>query len=291
MDKPNAPLPPEPQSPQRRAPTGAVDTHVHMLAGPDEFALWPGRVENPAPGPTLDGWLALLDEQMDMLGIARAVLVHSIFYGTDNGVTVEALRRLGSRVRGVGLLKDEATESQIDEFAGWGMDAVRLNYVHGGVLSWEGARAMAPALAARGMHIQMLCHLDQHMEDIANDVRALPCPVVFDHVAWPSSGMSPHGRGVDTLCALLSEGHAYVKLSGLYRLCDAPYTDADVLVAKLIAANPEACLWGSDWPHIMLNGAQMPQAADLLDAFDRLVPTDAMRRGILCDNPLKLYHF
>lgn len=291
MDRPDASLPPEPRAPLRRAPAGAVDTHVHILAGRDEFELWEGRVENPAPGPSLDGWLALLDEQMDMLGMTRAVLVHSIFYGTDNSATAEALRRMGNRARGVGLLPDHATEAQIDTFASWGMDAVRLNYVHGGVLSWEGARMMAPALAARGMHIQMLCHMDQHMEDIAPDIRALACPVVFDHIAWPSAGLDPDGAGVDTLCALLAEGKAYVKLSGLYRLCAAPYSDADALVAKLIAANPEACLWGSDWPHIMLNGAGMPHGADLLDAFDRVVPDDATRQRILCDNPLNLYRF
>lgn len=291
MDKPDAAMPPEPEAPVQRAPEDAIDAHVHMLAGRAEFPLWEGRAENPAPGPSLDGWLALLQEQMETLGIARVVLVHSIFYGTDNGVTREALSRMGPRARGVGLLPDGASETDIDAFASWGMDAVRLNYVHGGVLSWQGARAMAPALAARGMHIQMLCHMDRHMEDLAQDIRTLPCPVVFDHIAWPSSGLSPHGAGVDALCALLAEGRAYVKLSGLYRLCDAPYTDADALVAKLVAANPQACLWGSDWPHIMLNGAQMPQAAALLDAFHRVVTAQETRVRILCDTPRALYQF
>lgn len=291
MDKPNAQMPPEPATPAHRAPEGAVDTHVHILADRNEYPLWDDRVENPPPGPTLDGWLALLDEQMEALGIARTVLVHSIFYGTDNTVTAEALRRMGPRARGVGLLPDGADAATIDEFQSWGMDAVRLNYVHGGVLGWDGARAMAPMLAARGMHIQMLCHADQHMEDIAEAVRALPCPIVFDHVAWPYSGLNPHGAGIETLCNLLHEGHAWVKLSGLYRLCDAPYTDIDALVSKLISANPKRCLWGSDWPHIMLNGADMPCGAALLDAFDRVVPDAPTRQLILCKNPLKLYHF
>lgn len=291
MDKPDAAMPPAPQAPLIRAPAGAVDCHVHMLAARDEFPLWEGRVENPAPGPTLDGWLALLEEQMDALGIGRVVLVHSIFYGTDNTVTRAALRRMGARARGVGLLPDGATDQQIETFASGGMDAVRLNYVHGGVLTWDGARTMAPALAARGMHVQILCHLDRHMADLAADIRALPCPVVFDHIAWPADSLDPDGAGVDTLCALLAEGHAYVKLSGLYRLCDAPYAQVDALVAKLVQANPQACLWGSDWPHIMLNGAQMPVGATLLDAFHRVVTSDALRQRILCENPLDLYRF
>ncbi|WP_259991961.1 amidohydrolase [Sulfitobacter sp. S190] len=284
-------MPPEPRAPAKAPPPGAVDAHVHLVAGCDEYALWDGRVENPAPGPTLDGWLALFREHLDTLGLTRAVIVHSILYGTDNSVTVEAVRRMGGVARGVGLLPDGATEAQIDQFTDWNMDAVRLNYVHGGVLTWDGARAMAPALAERGLHIQMLCHADRHMADIAADVRALPCPVVFDHVAWPSDGLDPNGSGIDTLCGLLADGHAFVKLSALYRMCDAPYTDADALVSRLIAANPERCLWASDWPHLMLNGTAMPDAAALLDAFDRVVPDDATRTRILCDTPANLFRF
>ena len=291
MDKPDAPMPPDPNPPATPAPDGAVDAHVHPVAARSEFPLWEGRSQNPAPGPDLDGWLALLRRQMETLGFSRAVLVHSILYGPDMSVTVEALRRLGPGFRGVGLLPDNASDAALDQFVDWNMAAVRLNYVHGGLLSWEGARAMAPALAARGLHIQMLCHVDRHMEALAPDIRALPVPVVFDHIAWPSAGLDPDGPGVDALVALLAEGQAWVKLSGLYRLCDAPYDAADALVARLIAANPQQCLWGSDWPHLMLNGAAMPEAHRMLDALHRVAGTGATARAILRDNPVKLFGF
>ena len=42
---------------------------------------------------------------------------------------------------------------------------------------------------------------------------------------------------------------------------------------RLIDTNPERCMWGSDWPHIMLNDARMPRAAELLDHVAALVPT------------------
>lgn len=291
MDKPDAQMPPAPQTPKRPAPEGACDAHVHLLAGRGEFPLWDGRVENPAPGPHLDGWLKMFRTQCDTLGVSRGVIVHSILYGTDNSVTVEAVRRMGAGFRGVGLLGDGASAAQMDQFVDWNMVAVRLNYVHGGVLSWEGAKGMAPALAERGLHIQMLCHADQHMGEIAEDVRKLPVDVVFDHIGWPKDALTPDSKGFQTLCALLSEGKTWVKLSALYRMCTAPYTDADALVAALIAANPERCLWGSDWPHLMLAGAQMPQAADLLNALDRVVPNDHIRAQILVQNPAKLFGF
>lgn len=284
-------MPPEPVAPETKAPAGAIDAHVHLVAGAQEFPLWEKRAENPAPGPTLEGWIALLHEHLDTLGCAHAVIVHSILYGTDNTVTIEALRRLGSGFRGVGLLPDGAGAAQLDEFTQWGMDAVRLNYVHGGVLSWEGAHAMAPLLADRGMHIQMLMHLDQHIDALASDIRALPVPLVIDHLGWPSRGLDAHGAGTDTLCALLEEGHIYVKLSALYRLCDAPYSAADALARRLIAANPEKCLWGSDWPHLMLNGTAMPDAGSLLDAFHRVAADPDTRALILCKNPREIHRF
>lgn len=288
---PNAQMPPAPTAPQHRAPEGACDTHVHLLAAQDEFPLWDGRAESPAPGPNLDGWLDLYREHLGTLGFSRGVIVHSILYGTDNSVTVEAVRRMGDGFKGVGLLPDGANEKSMDAFADWNMAAVRLNYVHGGVLTWQGAKDMAPALADRGLHVQMLAHADRHIAEIADDIRAMPVDVVFDHIGWPADDFSTESEGFSALCTLLAEGHIWVKLSALYRMVDAPYDQLAPLVAALIKANPERCLWGSDWPHLMLADAKMPSAAALFDAFDRVVPDDQTRHSILVDNPAKLFRF
>ncbi|MEM6566157.1 MAG: amidohydrolase family protein, partial [Pseudomonadota bacterium] len=194
-------MPPEPKTPKVPAPHGACDAHVHLLAGANEFPLWHGRIENPAPGPDLEGWLSLYRAHLEALGFSKGVIVHSILYGTDNSVTVEAIRRLGNGFCGVGLLPDGATDDALDQFANWEMKAVRLNHVHGGVLSWEGAKAMAPALKARDMHIQMLAHADRHIASLADDIRSLPVDVVFDHVGWPADGLTRDSSGFQALCA------------------------------------------------------------------------------------------
>jgi predicted TIM-barrel fold metal-dependent hydrolase len=290
MDKPDAQMPPAPVAPKRPLPKGACDAHVHLVAGRGDFALWDGRVENPAPGPNFNQWLSLYRQHLEKMGFDHSIIVHSILYGTDNSVTVEAVRRMGDGFKGVGLLPDGAPEVQMDQFVDWNMCAVRLNYVHGGVLTWDGARAMAPALAERGLHIQMLCHADQHLEELAPAIEALPVPLVLDHIAWPTQGLNPQSPGIDTLCDLLKGGKVWVKLSALYRMCNAPYDEAAALVERLIQANPERCLWGSDWPHLMLNGVDMPQAVTALDALDD-VATDAQRHAILVSNPNKLFGF
>ncbi len=290
-DKPNAQMPPPPQPPASLAPDGACDSHVHLVAGSGEFALWDGRVENPAPGPNFEDWLTLYRDHLKALGFSRGVIVHSILYGTDNSVTVEAVRRMGEDFRGVGLLADGASDAELDQFCDWNMAAVRLNYVHGGVLTWEGAKEMAPALADRGLHIQMLAHADRQVADLVGDIRRLPVDVVFDHIGWPADALTPQSTGFQVLCALLAEGHVWVKLSALYRMCPVPYDQTDALVAALVAANPERCLWGSDWPHLMLADAQMPVAAELLNAFDRVVTNSDTRHRILVDNPAQLFGF
>ena len=288
---PHSDLPPVPLPPAQRAPAGACDTHVHLLAAPEEFPLWEGRSEDPADETNFAAYLTRYIGHLENLGIERGVIVHSILYGPDNSVTVEAVRRMGPNFRGIGLLPDGAPDKDLDRFVDWNLAGVRLNYVHGGLLSWDGARAMAPRLAERGLHIQMLCHSHLHMTDLAPDIAGLPVPVVFDHIAWPDLSLGVADPGFQTLLRLVGEGRAMVKLSGLYRLCDAPYDAADAHVAALVAANPDGCLWGSDWPHIMLNGATMPRAEDLWAAFLRAVPDAAIRQRILVDAPARLYGF
>ncbi len=289
MTKPVAPLPPVPVAPSFAAPANACDTHVHLLAAPEEAPLFDGRTEDTAT--TYNDYLSRYRAHLANLGCTRGVIVHSIFYGTDMTVTARAVADMGDGFKGVGLLPDGAPEADFDQFADWNMKAVRLNYVHGGVLTWDGARAMVPMLRDRDMHIQMLMNADKHMPTLADDVANLDVPVVFDHIGWPNVAAGPSEPGFQLLCDALKGGNAYVKLSGLYRVCNAPYDAVDALVAALVAANPERCLWGSDWPHIMLNGAQMPQGATLWDAFHRVVTDDATRQRILVDNPASLYGF
>jgi predicted TIM-barrel fold metal-dependent hydrolase len=289
---PVAPPPPDTVTPpDAPLPPGACDAHVHLVAGSGRFPLWPGRVEDPAPGAVGD-WLARYRAMQGALGLSRGVVVHSILHGADNAITLEAVRRLGRRTfRAVALVPDDAPEALLDALADGGAAGVRLNYVHGGILGWEGAMAMAPRLAARGMHIQMLMNAHRHLADIAAAVRTLPVPVVFDHLGWPDLAAGPAEPGFTLLRDLVAEGHAWVKLSGLYRLCAAPWEAADAAVAALVEANPDRCLWGSDWPHLMLDGAAMPDAGALLNAFLRAVPGAEARRRVLVDTPAALYGF
>ena len=58
-----------------------------------------------------------------------------------------------------------------------------------------------------------------------------------------------------------------------------------------VAHAPERLLWGSDWPHVNMNGRLMPNDGDLFDLLAEWVPDEAMRRKILVDQPRQVYGF
>ena len=295
-EAPSAHLPLDrPKEPTVRAPVGACDSHLHMVAGPEEFPLWEGRdggrTRDLAAGRGFEEWLRLLRVHLDTLGCTRGVVVQSILYGADNHVTIEAVRRLGEQFRGVALVTDEIQDGTLDRLAEHRMKAVRLNLVHGGQMSWDGVRAMAPRLAERDLHLEILLHADRHIEPLADGIEDLPVPVVIDHCGWPSDGRTD-GPATDQLCRLLETGRVWVKLSGQYRFTEPPYYEgADWLIERLVAANPERCVWGSDWPHLLLGQAQMPDSGVLFDAFTRAIDAPATRQRVLVDNPAALYGF
>lgn len=281
MTLPDAPPPPETITPPAVAlPKGAVNAHVHLPG--DDFALQPKAVERPAPG-GLDAWLDRFRGHQAQLGCTRGVVVQSILYGGDNTITLEAVRRLGPGHAAVCLIGDDATEAQIAALAAARTRAVRLNYVHGGLLSWEGMTRLAPMLADHGLHVEMLAHSHLHLANLAPQVPDLPVQIVFDHCAWPDPA---HGvtDGQKALERLLSEGRAWVKLSALYRHSPEP----QALLERLIAANPDRLLWGSDWPHLMLGPAAMPDAGAELNRLLSCL-TEAQRQAVFVDNPDRLY--
>jgi predicted TIM-barrel fold metal-dependent hydrolase len=163
---------------------------------------------------------------------------------------------------------------------------VRLNYVHGGLVSWDGMKRLAPMLADHGLHVEMLAHSHLHLEELAPQVPTLPVQIVFDHCAWPDPALGITD-GQTALERLLAEGHAWTKLSATYRHTLEPQT----LIQRLARANPDRILWGSDWPHLMLNGVPMPDAGQQLNTLLDAIPDLTTRHKLFTDNPATLYGF
>jgi predicted TIM-barrel fold metal-dependent hydrolase len=70
-----------------------------------------------------------------------------------------------------------------------------------------------------------------------------------------------------------------------------PYPSVTPLARALVKHAPERMVWGSDWPHVNLDGREMPNDGDLLDVLADWVPDAAVRNRILAQNANKLYGF
>src|SRR5271154_6428113 len=94
-------------------PEGAADCHVHVIADPEKFPFWPGRVYTP-PVATADDLLAL----QRALHMDHVVIVTPSVYGTDNSATLDGMRRLGpERARGVAVIDGATSATDLDGMA------------------------------------------------------------------------------------------------------------------------------------------------------------------------------
>src|SRR5438876_482073 len=150
-------------------------------------------------------------------------------------------------------------------------------------------------------HVQMFVALSV-ISALADYFKQYPYPVVFDHFGQPKAPQGVGQPGFASLLELVKSGHAYVKISGAYRVStQAPaYADATPLAQALVAANADRIVWGTDWPHP--NGASARSIAEiatpfpiddglLLNELPKWVPDAATRHKILVDNPARLYGF
>ncbi|MEP9380129.1 amidohydrolase family protein [Aquabacter sp. CN5-332] len=277
----------------------ACDCHVHIIGPKVRFPLATPRSYTPVDAPLPD-----LEAMMARLGLERAVIVQPSIYGSDNACTLDALDRLGPKARAVAVLGPRTPLSMLDDLDQRGVRGLRVNIVSHGTKSTaeirDELRAAADLCARNNWHVQAFVSASA-LETIAPLVRELPVPVVFDHFAMVPP-READGPAADTVCRLLEEGRAWVKLSGSYRLADNPFDPAlDRLAARYAAANPNHLVWASDWPHTPehtgISGGderELPyrdmDTRGLLGLFDRWVG-EAHRERILVTNPARLYGF
>jgi predicted TIM-barrel fold metal-dependent hydrolase len=228
-------------------------------------------------------------------------------YGTNNSVTLDAVKQIGVSARGVAVIDDETADADIDAMRRAGIRGLRINFEAGGPPNPDAARQKFESMVARakahGLHVQIYTRLSV-IESLKDQVMAAPVPVVFDHFGGAQASLGTAQPGFDTLLSLVRAGKAYVKISGAYRSStQAPdYADVAPLATALIAANAERILWGSDWPHP--DSASKPGRAAtelaplfqiddgrLFNLFATWAPDAALRKTILVENPAKLYGF
>jgi predicted TIM-barrel fold metal-dependent hydrolase len=283
-------------------PAGACDCHTHIHPDPAKFPMFAGRVYTPE--------LASPEEMSALhkaLHMQRVVIVTPSVYGPDNSPTLFGMKARGADARGVAVIDDKTSESDLDTMAKEGFRGIRLNLATGGVSDPNVGRqrfaAAVERMKARGWHIQLYTSLPM-ISAIKELVAAAPMPIVFDHFGGAQAALGVEQPGFADLIDLVHSGKAYVKISGAYRASKLgpDYPDAASLARSLIAANADRIIWGTDWPHpdsVTPPGKQITDVTPLFQIDDgRLLnqlpvwaPDAGIRKKILVDNPARLYGF
>ena len=280
-------------------PKGACDCHVHIHGPRAAYPMYEKRSYTPEEATPSE-----LEAMMKALGLGRVVIVTPSVYGANNASTMFGMMHFGPAARGVAVIDAETTQRELKEMAAMGIRGVRLNLSVGGVNDPDRAKRMIDTA------LEQISNLDWHLqlntkpemiEALHDFLGSLPKMIVFDHYggAQPDGKSEPAGFG--SMVDLVASGKAYAKISikGGHR---DDLSVFDPLADKLIAANSDRILWGSNWPHPNAKPPAGGTAMDLTPLFavddGRVInqlgvwaENPAMRQKILVDNPVKLYGF
>ena len=231
------------------------------------------------------------------------MIVHPSPYGADNACTVDAVRKLGDRARGVAVIDDTTSARALADMHAAGIRGVRVNLESYGesdpAVAARHLQEAAARVAPLGWHVQTYTNL-AILSALHDTILALPTTLVVDHFGRPQAARGTAQPGFDALLALLRSGKVYVKISAPYRISLEPhYPDAAPMARAMIDANPDRIVWGTDWPH---PGAAKRDPAviepfrpeDDGAALNRLAGWTKNRtelQKILVDNPARLYQF
>ena len=282
---------PKPHKPAIKLPPLACDTHAHVF-GPEELYPYSSKRIYTPPDSLLSDYRNLLLT----LGVERAVLVQPSVYGTDNSAMLDTIKRAGPHFRGVAVVSEDVSESELKQMHEAGVRGVRVNIVDvknrkAGTLPIKMLEQLAFKIAPLGWHMELLLHVDE-FPDLDKMLSEFPVDTVYGHFGYMKTEKGEENPGFLALIRLLKTGKAWVKLTGPYRISSQPlvYADTKPFARALINTAPERVLWGTDCPHVMVKGT-MPNDGNLCDLLSDWIPDEGLLQKVLVDNPAQLYDF
>jgi len=287
---------PNPRKPRFTPPPNSCDTHAHVFGPPDKFPFAPTRQYTPPAAP-IEHYLNMLA----VIGIDRGVVVQPSAHGFDNTATLDAIAKKGGRFRGIARVDDTTTAEELKGLHEGGIRGVRFNLLDrsAGNIKLMVFDRVIERLVEFGWSVDL--HIDpKNLVEQEGRIRAIPVPVVFDHLARinPADGLGQ--EAFQLLLDFLKDERFWVKLTGADKISRTDsrsdkglfYTDVVPFARALIEAAPDRGIWGTDWPHsnIFVPG-KTPNDGDLLDLLSEFAPDESVRHKILVDNPSRLYGF
>ncbi len=287
---------PNPRKPRFTPPPNSCDTHAHVFGPPDKFPFAPTRQYTPPAAP-IEHYLSMLA----VIGIDRGVVVQPSAHGFDNTATLDAIAKKGGCFRGIARVDDTTTAEEFKKLHEGGIRGVRFNLLDrsAGNIKLMVFDRVIERLVEFGWSVDL--HIDpKNLVEQERRIRALPVPVVFDHLARINPADELGQEAFQLLLDFLKDERFWVKLTGADKISRTDsrsdkglfYTDVVPFARALIEAAPDRVIWGTDWPHsnIFVPG-KTPNDGDLLDLLSEFAPDESVRHKILVDNPSRLYGF
>ena len=275
------------ERPHTPAPPNATDCHHHIFD--HNYPIAPGQQQ--FPDATIEDYRML----QGRLGVTRHVVVQTSLYGTDNSLLLHALATFGAESRGIAVVNTGVTDAEMKHMHDAGVRGIRLVLIRPGATDDKMLVPLAQRMNAFGWHVDLHISAAQIVR-LAEVLKSLPCPVVFDHL-----GRIPQPAGIEhpayaVVRAMLDKGKTWMKLSGIYqdtKIGPPTYADTSRLAAAYAKGWPDRVIWGTDWPHPSTTRQKIdkPDDALLLDALAEQVPDTAARHRILVENPAALFGF
>jgi 2-pyrone-4,6-dicarboxylate lactonase len=287
---PNVAMPSAPSFP---LPPDACDAHAHIFGPYASFPLAGARSYSPPEAP-LEAYLDMLDR----VGFARGVLVHASAYGLDCSLLIDALKRAGSRLRGVAVAAGNCGDAELASMQRHGVRGLRFTQFDDpavaarfkGSVGFDQLEQLGPRLRRLGLHAQLWSDAGTFAR-ASRDLLALDVPLCLDHMSHYDVARGTQDPAFQTVLGLVREGRIWVKMSVNRNTKQLPgCEDVRPFHDALVNANPARLVWGSDWPYLGM-GDQSPDVGVLLNLFDRWTPDRALRHQILVANPAALYGF
>lgn len=283
----NQPPDPNPRKPSFKPGPGACDTHVHLFGPSGKYPF-----ASDSPYTSRDALPETLFALQDVLGLSRAVVISPGGYGRDYTMLADVLAQYPDRLRGVALLPDDTPDEEFARLGRLGVRGLRMiSDKRGGHLPHFN-REIAARAHEHGWHVQFYPH-GTDIIDFADKLLSLPNDIVLDHFASIPAAGGVDQPAMKTVLKMLESGRVWLKLSGPMRCTpgDYPYAPVTPLAQAFVKHAPERLVWGSDWPHVNMEGRLMPNDGDLLGLLAEWAPDEAVRNRILVQNAATLYGF
>ncbi|WP_084540156.1 amidohydrolase family protein [Azorhizobium doebereinerae] len=283
-------LPPDPntKTPDYKAPAGAVDTHTHIFGPNSKYPYAQTRSYTPPDAP-----LEMFRELHAKIGITRAVIVNATVHGRDNRVITDAIAQSNGAYKGIANVDETITDKELLALTEGGIKGCRFTFLGrlGGRPDMAKFNAVVDKIKGYGWHVDLYLE-PEIIAEFVPILRQLPVPYVIDHMGTVKAAGGLEQKPFTALVELIrTDDKSWIKITGPERMSatGAPYLDTVPFAQALIAAAPERCLWGTDWPHP--NVKTMPNDGVLVDLIPQFAPDPKQQQKLLVDNPVRLFGF